>query len=169
MPSSAWHLVVAAMAVTLAGCARTVLESSVVDGLAGEARELDFWQGLEDQPVITVNDALHGLLLLTDGSDPSSDYAERLEEARRRGWVSAGKDLAANESAAVGMVAVAACQIVDIKGGVTMHLLGPSPRWCTRELVFLEILPPRTEHQALSGLEFLDLVGRLEDRLAAGG
>ncbi len=46
-----------------------------------------------------------------------------------------------------------------------MRLLGPSPRYCTRELVFLGILPPRTEHQSLSGLELMDVVGRLEDRL----
>ncbi|MCZ6543072.1 MAG: hypothetical protein O6768_05350, partial [Planctomycetota bacterium] len=51
-------------------------------------------------------------------------------------------------------------------GGLTMRLFGPSPRYCTRELIFMDILPQRTEHQSLSGLEFIDLVGRIEDRLA---
>jgi hypothetical protein len=151
--------------VALAGCARTVLESSVVDAVPADAAELDFWEGVEAQRIVTANDALHALFLLADGSDSFATYDERLAEAKRRKWLPAGWDPAANESATVGLVAMAACQILDVKGGLTMRVLGPSPRYCTRELVFLGILPPRTEHQSLSGLELMDVVGRLEDRL----
>ncbi|MHC4101686.1 MAG: hypothetical protein ACYS15_12200 [Planctomycetota bacterium] len=151
--------------VVLGGCARTVLESSVVDVAAADEAELDFWEGVEGQRIVTVNDALHALLLLADGSDPFATYDERLAEAKRRKWLPAEADPAANESATVGQVAMAACQILDVKGGLTMRVLGPSPRYCTRELVFLGILPPRTEHQSLSGLELMDVVGRVEDRL----
>ena len=55
--------------------------------------------------------------------------------------------------------------IMDIKGGLTMCLLGPSPRYCTRELVYLEIIPNRTENQSLSGLEFIELVSNIEDEM----
>ncbi|MHC4142666.1 MAG: hypothetical protein ACYSUF_12630 [Planctomycetota bacterium] len=151
--------------VVLGGCARTVLESSVVDATAADEAELDFWDGLESQRVVTVNDALHALFLLADGSDSIATYEQRLAEAKRRKWLGAGADPAANESATVGLVAMAACQILEVKGGLTMRLLGPSPRYCTREIVFLGILPPRTEHQSLSGLELMDVVGHVEDRL----
>jgi hypothetical protein len=144
-----------------------VLESSVVDAVPADVAELDFWEGVETQRIVTVNDALHALFLLADGSDAFATYAERLAEAKQRRWLPAGSDPAANESAAVGLVAMAGCQILDVKGGLTMRVLGPSPRYCTRELVFLGILPPRTEHQSLSGLELMDVVGRLEDRLGA--
>jgi hypothetical protein len=149
----------------LGGCARTVLESSVVDAAPGAEAELDFWEGLEQQRIVTVNDTLHALLLFADDGGSFATYDERLTEAKRRKWLSASADPAANESVTVGLVAVAACRILDVKGGLTMRLLGPTPRYCTRELVFLEILPPRTEHQSLSGLELIDVVGRLEDRL----
>jgi hypothetical protein len=142
-----------------------VLESSVVDAVPADAAELDFWEGVEAQRIVTVNDALHALFLLADGSDSFATYDDRLAEAKQRKWLPAGWDPAANESATVGLVAMAACQILDVKGGLTMRVLGPSPRYCTRELVFLGILPPRTEHQSLSGLELMDVVGRLEDRL----
>jgi hypothetical protein len=151
--------------VVLGGCARTVLESSVVDATPADEAELDFWEGVESQRIVTVNDALHALFLLADGSDSFSTYEKRLVEAKRRQWLPAGAGPAANESATVGQVAMAVCQILDVKGGLTMRLLGPSPRYCTRELVFLGILPPRTEHQSLSGLELMDVVGRVEDRL----
>jgi hypothetical protein len=149
----------------LPGCARTVLESSVVDATPADEAELDFWEGVEGQRIVTVNDALHALFLLADGGDSFVTYEQRLAEAKRRRWLPAGAEPAANESATVGLVAMAACQILDVKGGLTMRLTGPSPRYCTRELVFLGILPPRTEHQSLSGLELMDVVGRVEDRL----
>ena len=65
----------------------------------------------------------------------------------------------------MGMIATATCDILDIRGGVTMHLLGPSGRYATRELIYLDVIPPRTDNQSLSGLEFLDLAGRIERRM----
>jgi hypothetical protein len=170
MPFRRWCraalLVLALASAGTGGCARTVLDSSVVDALPGEELELEYWEQLEAQPVVTNHDALHALLLLADGADPHRTYEARLADARGRGWFRPGDTPAANESASVGMVAVAACEMLSVKGGLTMRLLGPLPRYCTRELVFLEILPPRSEHQSLSGLELIDLLGRLEDRLA---
>ncbi len=116
---------------------------------------------------MTNHDALHGLLLLADGSDPHETYEQRLANARSRGWIATHAAPPANESAEVGMMAMAVCDILSIKGGLTMRLMGPSPRYCTRELIFLEILPPRSERLSLSGLEFIDLVGRVEDRMTA--
>ncbi len=170
MPSSRHRrvaaLVTALLAGAVAGCAmeRTVLEDSAVDAFGGVESELDFWDELATRRVVTNDDALHGLLLLA-GEDGGADYASRLEAARGRGWISESASPPKNESAAVGMIAVAVCDILDIEGGVTMRLFGHLPRYCTRELVFLEIIPGRTENQSLSGLEFIDLAGRVEDAM----
>lgn len=150
----------------MTGCARTVLDSSAVDEWSGDGAELDYWEHLESQRVVTNHDALHGLLMLADGADPHETYEQRLADARERAWIAGDAAPGANESAAIGMMAVAACDVLSVKGGLTMRLFGPSPRYCTRELIFMDILPQRTEHQSLSGLEFIDLVGRIEDRLA---
>ena len=64
------------------------------------------------------------------------------------------------------MIAMAACDILQIEGGLTMRMFGPSPRYCTRELIYLELIPQRTDYQSLSGLEFIDLLGRIESHLA---
>ena len=61
------------------------------------------------------------------------------------------------------MISMAVCEILDIRGGLTLSLAGYTPRYCTRELVFMEILPPRTEFQSITGLEFIDLISRMED------
>ena len=155
--------------VVLGGCARTVLDSSVVDEYPGAEMELDFIEHVSEQRIISTNDALHGLFLLVDGDDSAADYDERLAEAKRRGWLPQDAEPTANESMEVGFAAMAGCAILDEKGGLTMRVFGPSPRYCARELVFLGILPQRTEYQSLSGLEFIDFLGRLEDGLPERG
>ena len=166
MRSSAWTLTFLLLASAgMVGCARTVLESYAVDDWPGIEAELEYLGALETQRVVTNHDAFHGLLLLADGADSHETYEQRLADARQRGWLAPDATPKANESAAIGMMAVAACEILAIEGGLTMRLFGLSPRYCTRELIFLDILPPRSEHQSLSGLEFIDLLGRIEDRL----
>jgi hypothetical protein len=156
------------MLIALPQCSmqRTTLESSAAETHGGAEGELDFWDDLQTRRVVTNHDALHGLLLLADGTDERAGYEDRLAEARRRGWVDEDDAPPANESAAMGMLAVAACDMLDVRGGVTMRIFGRSPRYCTRELVYMEIIPPRTEQQALSGLQFIDFVSRLEARMS---
>jgi hypothetical protein len=61
------------------------------------------------------------------------------------------------------MLAVAICDILHLRGGVTLRLFGPSGRYCARELAYQKIFPLRSAHQSLSGLEFLELMRRVQD------
>ena len=151
------------------GCAlfeRTTLDDSAVVQFPGNDQDFDFWDSLAKQSVVTNDDALHGLLLLSDGSDDCDTYECRYEAGVAKGWFdgSWGGMPPANESARVGWVAVAACQILKIKGGLTMRLFGDSPRYCSRELTFMGLLPSLSENEALTGLEFTALVDNIEDR-----
>jgi len=143
------------------GCERSRVESAAVDRFPRGSQELDFLDALSRQVVVTNGDALHGLISFADGTDLSSTYSGRVEIAKRRGWLPSGWDRPAAESAQIGWMAVAACRILDVKGGMTMRLLGPTPRYATKELVFMDVLPLRTENQALSGQEFVDFLNRL--------
>jgi hypothetical protein len=162
-----------ALGLTLAanpGCGpRTMVDTTSVSQFPGDDAELDFWQQLETQRVLSNDDALHGLLLLADGTDATDGFDERLASAVQRGWVAPDPALPANESARMGMLAVAVCDVLEIKGGLTMRVFGPSQRYCTRELIYREIIPPRTDNQSVSGLEFLDLIARAEEELEAIG
>ncbi len=164
--SSRYALLFAIGAFTLSGCApgRSWSENSAFDTYPTEAEELDFWDDLAERSVVTNNDALYGLLLLADdASARKKSYQDRLAAAQAAGWLKSDDSPPANESARVGMISLAVCDILDITGGVTMFVLGPSTRYCTHELVYLEVIPPRSENQSLSGLEFIDLVGRVQD------
>lgn len=168
-PAATAALLAALLAIALAaaaGCSlqRTVLDDSVVDTYGGPEEDLDFWDAVIERPVVTNDDALHGLLMLADGADPAGGYDARLAEAKRRGWLDAEASPRRNASASMGMMSVAVCDILAIEGGLMMHLAGRRPRYCTREIVHLGIVPNRTENQSLTGLEFADLVRRVADR-----
>jgi len=138
------------------------MRSSAVDTYPKADQEIDFLAAVEKMPAVTNNDALHAFLLLQDGNDPNADYASRVQEGIRRGWLPRGSDRLADEAARVGWMATAGCTVMDVKGGFTMHLFGPVPRYATKELVFMEILPLRTENQVLTGAEFVDYLNRLQ-------
>lgn len=152
----------ALLVLALVGCKPYVMERSAVDEFPRADQELDFLAAVEKMPAVTSNDALHAFLLLQDGDDPARDYAGRVAEGVRRGWIPAGHAQAADEVAKVGWLATAGCVVMQVKGGLTMRLVGPIPRYATKELVYMEILPLRTENQALTGSEFVDYLNRLE-------
>jgi hypothetical protein len=154
-----------------AACARGTLASSVVDahGGGGDTAEMDFWDGLAAQRAVSNDDALHALLLSFGGAAESTDFAARQKAARARGWIGAGKDLTRNETARVGMIAKAVCIEAKIRGGLTMHVFGPSERYAVQELNYLKWLPAMSTNQAISGAQLIALLSQVEDHLAQAG
>jgi len=149
----------------LAGCQATRHASPLVteyDQASVEA-ELDFWHGLAEQPLTTNNDAMHGLIELANDRDPNTSYADRLAWLKQRDLLAEGFDQPADRVVSCGTVAQVLANILEIDGGVTMHLIGAHPRYATRELIYLEIMRPSTPQQAMSGIEFVGTIGRARD------
>ena len=145
---------------------RTRVDESILETHPGFMDDFDFWDALADQPVVSNDDALHSLILIQDGTDASFNFQARMALAAQKGWlIGTPTPLQANESATVGLLSVAACEILGIKGGLTMRLMGPSPRYCTRELSSMGMLPGLTPNEALTGLEFIAFVGNIEQRM----
>ena len=124
---------------------------------------MNFWHALTDAPVASNDAAFHGLLLYADGKDASADYGGRVAALKSRGMLPAGFDEPAEAGVRRGTVAVALMRLLDEKGGVTTRILGPTPRYAVRELMFLNVYPPSTPNQSFSGNEFVGIMGRVED------
>lgn len=169
--AAAGLLAAAATLASLAGgCARTrVAEGLTTDYPADDlGAELAFWHNLPARSAVSNDAALHALLLLADGKDEAKGYPDRVAAAQQRGWLPAGFDEPADLAAQRGRVAVAVAKILELRGGVMMQLLGPTPRYATRELVAMGLLPSASsELQAISGIELLAVVGRAQDVLTA--
>lgn len=158
-------LALLALALPLGACQNSVrVGQPLTDQVAGEGAmaNMSFWHGLSDRPVISNDEAFHALLLLTEDQAPDT-YEARLDEAKQHGWVPDDYDQPADAAITRGRLAVAVCRILEIDGGVMMHLLGPTPRYATRELRYLNIYPASSPQQTIDGGKFVALISRIED------
>lgn len=157
--------IILTMALLCAGCATTKVPDRLpVEAFANDAdAQVEFWHTLADKPLASNDAAFHGLLLYTDGSDPAENYEQRVRMLKDRKMLPSRFDGAADDAVKRGDLAVAIVRILDIKGGLTMRLFGPSPRYAVRELTYETIFPPSSPHQTFSGAEFVGIIGRIED------
>jgi hypothetical protein len=156
---------VVALAFVAAGCQMARVKQPLTRELGGNDpnQQLEFWNRLAQQPVTSNDDAFHGLLMYLDGDDPAEDYAGRLRTLRSRKMLPTGFDQQPEEAIERGTLAVALLKALDIKGGLMLRVLGPTPRYAVRELVFMELYPPSSPQQTFSGAEFLGIMGKIED------
>tara|TARA_Y100000589_G_scaffold283521_2_gene281668 strand:+ start:6295 stop:6873 length:579 start_codon:yes stop_codon:yes gene_type:complete len=170
MPSDRMHRILIVTGILLLlplvpACQRTMVEQTMLERHPSELDDFAFWDALAEEPVVSNDDALHALILMQDGRDPSADFEARAALAGQKGWLEGTtRPLQPNESASVGLLSVAGCRILDIRGGLTMQLFGDSPRYCTRELNSMGILPGLTPNEAMTGLEFITFIDSLEER-----
>ncbi len=158
-----WVLLAAAFAVI--GCERTRVSEPLATDYGEEATEADmqFWHGLADRSVVTNNGAFHALIALDKGGDPTDSYEARVEHLKKKGFLPEGFDRPANEAVRRGTVARILAPMLDIKGGVTMRLVGAHPRYALRALEHRDIMPPSSAQQALKGIEFVGIMAKAED------
>jgi hypothetical protein len=168
-----FNALIIAGAMLLAGCQTARVDRPLTAELGGsdEETQLEFWHSLAEQPVTSNDDAFHGLLLFLDGTDPASDYAGRVAALKERRYLPAGFDQPAEQAVSRGTLAVALARVLEVRGGIMMSLTGKTPRYATKELVFLGIFPPSSPNQTFSGTEYLGIIGKAEDyqRVARAG
>lgn len=125
--------------------------------------EMDFWHGLAEEPITTNNDAFHGLIEFDQGSDPNRTYEERVTWLTQQGYLDANFKGDADEAVKRGTVAQILARMLGVDGGLTMRLIGANPRYATRELIYLRVMRGGTAQQALSGIQFVGIMGKAHD------
>jgi hypothetical protein len=150
----------------IAGCAAPRVAEPVTAKLGGSSDDdqIEFWHTLNDRPITSNDDALHGMLLYLDGTDHSGDYAGRVKAMTSRGLLPLGFKGQADEAVDRGTVAVMIATSLNVQGGWAMHVFGQrNPRYAVRELQYKGLFPPSSENQTFSGAEFVGIIGRVED------
>jgi hypothetical protein len=125
--------------------------------------QLEFWHTLATRSMTSNDEAFHGLLLYVDNKDESKDFVGRMQTLKSRKMIPANFNEPGNQAVSRGTLAVAMCRILEIKGGLMMHLTQSYPRYAVRELQFLDLYPVSSSNQTFSGSEFLGVIGRMED------
>ena len=133
------------------------------------AAQLEFWHGLENRPVTCNDEAFHGLLLLIDGKDDRTSYDQRVSDLKSRQLLWKKFDRPADEAVQRGIVAVALVRALKIHGGWALSLMGPTPRYATRELIYRNLYPMSSPDQTFSGAEFVGIMAKAEDYMREHG
>ncbi len=167
------------IALSLPACQRSMVRDALdIDSVKADPQsaQLDFWHSLPGKSAVSNNEGLHGLLLFADGSDPSTNYDQRLALAKERGWVPDTFNEPGDMVMQRGTLARAVAVATGIKGGVMMRLTNSHGRYAARELQYLGIMGESTEQQAISGLDFVGVISKVQDyqameaaRAASGG
>src|SRR4051794_23130143 len=126
------------------GCHTTVAPQSTLPRLAGNdpEKQLDYWHEIANKNLISNDEAFHGILLYLDGKDDATTYEQRVATLKSRGYLPPSFDQGEIRAVERGTVAVPIAKSLNLKGGLTMRLVGGmSPRYATRELIYRDIYP----------------------------
>lgn len=149
------------------GCQRPTVvdpltERPIVEDADPAATQLDFWHSLPERRMVSNDEAFRGVLLVMDGQD-EADYAARISNLKNRGWLPQSFDEPGNLAVSRGHLAVVLAHAIELRGGLTMMVLGPTPRYATREMQYVGLYPPSSPHQTFTGDDFMAVMGRIED------
>ncbi len=164
-PTTVFVLTLAAMT-SLSACTRTMVREPLsIDGpkADADAAALEFWHSLPGKSAVSNNEGLHGLILFADGKDPSENYDQRVAYAKEKGWLTQSFNEPGDMVMQRGTLAKAIAVATDIKGGVMMRVTNSSGRYAARELQYLGIMAESTEQQALSGLDYVGVISKIQD------
>lgn len=125
--------------------------------------QMEFWHTLPTRSIVDNDEAFHALLIFFDGNDPNDNYSDRVAQLHHRKMLPGDFHAPADEAVTRGVLAVALCHQLHIKGGITMHLIGPEQRYATRELQYMNLYPPSSPQQTFSGAEFIGIISHVED------
>jgi len=129
------------------------------------ASQMNFWHSLNDKKLISNDEAFHGMMLFYCQVDHANGYDDRVNRFKADGFLPDNFAGAANEAVTRGRLASILAQMLKVKGGVMMRLVGPTPRYALKELIALNIFPKSSAQQVLKGAQFIEIVGRAEDYL----
>lgn len=162
-----WLMAAAILAGVSAGCERPVVIANPQAALPPDEGSPAFLDRVSSQPTVRQNDAFRGILLLT-GQDQARDFRQRVEALADRGLVDRQWTFDADRPLTRGRLAYMVCRACRIRGGVMMHLAGPTQRYCLRELQYLGMMAPGTLMAPVTGMEFIAVLARADAYLRTG-
>lgn len=113
--------------------------------------------------VMRFDHALHGLYLLLEGQDPRAGFQTRLDRLRDRGVVPRAWTVSAGQALTKGHLAYMVYQACGVKEkGASLALLGPSRRYCLRELQYHGMMAEGGQGTPVTGMEYVAVMTRAD-------
>ena len=131
----------------------------------GQARaeNAEFFLNLSEAPYATLADGVRVTLALRGepyAGVASQDACKKLVEA---GVMKASWAAKADARLTRGKMAYMLVTTLGVKGGVTMRIFGPSPRYALRECVYLKLMAGGVANRYMSGAELVGVLMRADE------
>ncbi|MDY7011399.1 MAG: hypothetical protein SVV80_11715 [Planctomycetota bacterium] len=155
------------LSIAAAALASCQADNNAPQVLGGDARlsavdSATYLDGISSLSTVSEAEALEGVLLVLAESDKAT-FAQAITALQERKIVPAKWGFQADRPITKGKVAYMTYQACRIKGGLTLQLTGPSQRYCLKELQYRGIMSPGVSYNAVSGMEFLAILGRIDE------
>jgi hypothetical protein len=128
----------------------------------------DFLRRLYEKDRAGFGDALRLAVGLAKDAPAEGDAAATRQEAVGLGLIDPAWDLADGAPLSKGTLAFMLMKALNIKGGVTTAIFGPSRRYAFRELVYLRLMKGGADMEYVTGRELLDILTNAELYKRAG-
>ncbi len=122
---------------------------------------------ISSHPTVSEADAVSGLMLVT-GQQKEMTFAEAVAYLKQQKIADAGWNFQADRAITRGKVAYMVYQALQIRGGVTLTLLGPSQRYCLRELQYRGLMSPGLPYNTVTGTEYVSVLARADELRQTG-
>lgn len=129
------------------------------------AQDLEFQRQLMKKSAVTIGDVCmiwHGLEFEPDPHVTAERACARLVE---KGIVPEEWKSQLQAPASLGDVCVLICRSLDIKGGVTMRVVGTTARYAYKECARLRLVKAAGPHARVPGRDLLSISSRMEEWL----
>jgi len=162
-------ILAAALAFSAVACDGGPRELKIADGDAKltAADSAAFLDGLSGRTRVSEADAMKGMLLLL-GEEQETTFAKAVATLKRRGVVSGAWDFQADRHMTKGKVAYMIYRACGVRGGVTLTLLGPSQRYCLKELQYQGLMTAGLPYNKVSGMEYVGVLTRADEYRQTG-
>ena len=106
--------------------------------------------------------------MLVGEKDAAGTFRQRVEILREKKIVGENWDHQAERPITRGRLAYMVYQVTGIPGGVILRVIGPTQRYCLRELQYRRMMTPGLPGTRISGLEYVAVIGRADIYMRTG-
>jgi hypothetical protein len=151
------------LAAGMMGCSQQAIKvTGAEEKLPDKEGSPGFLDRLSSQTSVSENDAYRGVLMLVDGEDTAETFRQRAEKLVATGTAARAWTHDANRPITRGRLAFMVCKICKIRGGVVMHVTGPTQRYCLRELQYMSMISSGGPLSPVTGLEYVAVMTRAD-------
>jgi hypothetical protein len=126
---------------------------------------------LQKEPAVTVAEAYRAIIMLAEGEDSFTSFDQREAWLLERKIVRLEWHLQRTDCIDRGSVAYMIVQVLKIRGGVDLRILGRAGlgdrRYAVRELVYRDIMTQSPPYRFMTGGELVDVIAHADDYMAA--